>query len=257
MAFSVIAGFFIVAIVGGVGLGVASADSIDDVARAGAFGFDAATHQATSVSRESVAPVTRSESTYYEQSVLASSAPRDVSSGIQMIDDMERAEQEAALQRMVAEKAMQGVETSAEVANGEAPAPELREYNLTAVDWSVGKEAFVAEWTARIDAYLANSTLEGYGWVFAEAAWDNGVDPRWSPAISNTESGKGYICFLPCNAWGWGSSSWGDWETAIRSHVEGLASGYGYSITVDAAQTYCPPNWENWYNDTLDQMSSI
>ena len=73
--------------------------------------------------------------------------------------------------------------------------------SLPEVDFSVGKEAFVSEWTSRINAYLAGSPLAGQGATFAEAAWSNGVDPRWSPAISNTESSKGAHCFLPYNAW--------------------------------------------------------
>lgn len=264
MALPAIAGFFILVIVGGVGLGVASASSIDDVARSGAFGFNESTHNATLATQASAsAQADADAASFFERSALASSAPRDISAGMQMIDDMERAEQEriaadnaAALERMAAEKAKQGVEVQAAEIDA-APAPETVEYSLPAVDWTVGGEAFVAEWAARIDAYLAGSPLEGYGSVFAEAAWENGVDPRWSPAISNTESSKGAVCFRSYNAWGWGSSGWGDWETAIRAHVSGLASAYGYSITVGAAQTYCPPNWANWYNDTLGQMSLI
>ncbi len=125
------------------------------------------------------------------------------------------------------------------------------------VDWTVGREAFIAEWGTRIDAYLSGSPLAGQGAVFAQAAWDYGIDPRWSPAISNTESSKGLHCFLPHNAWGWGQESWGSWEEAIRAHVAGLARGYGYTITVGAAQKYCPPNYAMWYTNTLAQMQSI
>ena len=59
------------------------------------------------------------------------------------------------------------------------------------------------------------------------------------------------------NAWGWGGCSWGSWEEAIRDHVAGLARGYGYTISVEAAKKYCPPNWEHWYNATLAQMNMI
>lgn len=127
----------------------------------------------------------------------------------------------------------------------------------TTVDTNTDRQAFVDKWTARINNYLAGSPLSGYGQTFAEAAWDNNVDPRWSPAISNTESSKGAACFLPHNAWGWGHVSWPDWDTAIRAHVAGLASGYGYTITPSAAQKYCPPTWENWYAETLAEMESI
>jgi len=257
-----LAGFFIVAIIGSIGLGVASADSADDALRAGAFGFDERTTTATADFQKTL---TASDSpAVYERSVLASTSSRDLSAGMKMIDDMEEAERirieqenAAAIERMEAEKAKQGVyvEDSAEVES--APAEEVVEYALPAVDWSVGRDEFVAEWTARIDAYLAGSPLQGYGYAFAEAAWDNGVDPRWSPAISNTESSKGEVCFLPCNAWGWGSASWGDWDSAIRSHVAGLAAGYGYSITPEAAAMYCPPFAADWYNKTVAQMASI
>lgn len=129
--------------------------------------------------------------------------------------------------------------------------------NNDAVSWDVDQDAFVAEWGPRIDAYLAGSPLEGQGNTFATAAWKYGVDPRWSPAISNTESSKGRHCFKPYNAWGWGSASWGSWEEAIDAHVAGLARGYGYTISVANAKKYCPPNWFNWYNNTLSEMNRI
>ena len=69
-------------------------------------------------------------------------------------------------------------------------------------DWTSDQESFIAEWTWRIDAYLAGSPLAGQGRTFAEAAWNYGVDPRWSPAISYTESSKGAACYMPHNAWG-------------------------------------------------------
>lgn len=123
--------------------------------------------------------------------------------------------------------------------------------------WSNDRDNFVAKWTPRINAYLAGSPMAGHGQTFAEAAWDNGVDPRWSPAIACIESGKGAQCFKPHNAWGWGSSSWGDWDSAIRAHVAGLASGYGSTISVSAAKKYCPPNWQFWYSAVLAQMQRI
>ncbi len=257
MVFSAIVGFFIVATIGGVGFGVAAADSTDDLARAGAFGFDAATNDATMTkgATATTAPAAESES-FVERSTLAAASVRTIDSGLQMIDDREREKREhiaadniAVIDRIAAGKAKQGF--------GSDPSGETVEYGLPGVDWTIGHDAFIAEWTARIDAYLDGSPLAGYGAVFAEAAWDNGVDPRWSPSISNTESGKGKVCFLPCNAWGWGASVWPDWNTAIRAHVAGLAEGYGYSITPEAAEMYCPPNHVNWYHDTYGQMGTI
>ena len=285
MVKTAIAGFFIFAIVGSVGLGVASADPDDELARAGAFGFDSTTNESTLTSRATNAATTTDSSSgvVREQSMLASTSQRNVDSGLKMIDAKEKAEQEriaadniAVFERVESKKGMQGVastpaptadvvadvqpeavEKQAEPVETDVQEEPLMEYNLPAIDWSVGREAFVAEWSARIDAYLAGSPLSGYGTTFAEAAWENGIDPRWSPAISNTESGKGSVCFLPHNAWGWGSSAWGDWDTAIRAHVAGLASGYGYSLTPEGAAMYCPPHAADWYNKTLAQMASI
>ena len=128
--------------------------------------------------------------------------------------------------------------------------------NSGSVEWSE-KDNFVNNWTPRIDAYLAGSPLAGHGKTFAEAAWDYGVDPRFSPAISCIESSKGAVCFRPHNAWGWGNVSWPDWDTAIRDHVAGLAAGYGGQLTVAGAQKYCPPTWQAWYASVLSEMNRI
>lgn len=166
--------------------------------------------------------------------------------------DKEAADELAALQQAAAQQAAgNGTQASA---SGSAQAGTV---DNSAVDWSVDEATFVAQWGPRIDAYLAGSPLAGYGNAFASAAWKYGVDPRFSPAISNTESSKGANCFLPCNAWGWGSKSWSSWEQAIDSHVSGLAAGYGYTISVKGAQKYCPPNWYEWYNKTLAEMNKI
>ena len=124
-------------------------------------------------------------------------------------------------------------------------------------DWSSAKDDFVQQWASRIDNYLAGSPLSGYGATFAAAAWDYGVDPRWSPAISCIESSKGSVCFRSHNAWGWGDVSWGSWEEAIPAHVSGLARGYGYTVTEGAARKYCPPNWQEWYSNVSAEMNSI
>lgn len=124
-------------------------------------------------------------------------------------------------------------------------------------DWASDRDVFIAEWGSRIDAYLSGSPLSGYGYVFAAAAWDYGVDPRFSPAIAFVESSLGRYCFLPYNAWGWGSSSWGSWEEAIYSHVAGLAAGYGYTLDYEDALKYCPPTADDWYYSVASQMAQI
>ena len=179
---------------------------------------------------------------------------RDMSAGYEEIAQ----EEEAA--RLAAEEAAAAAEAKAIQRADDARAKYLNTFgSLPAgdVDFSVGREAFIDEWGTRIDAYLAGTNLAGYGETFATAAWEYGVDPRWSPAISNTESGNGANCFLPHNAWGWGSSSWSNWIDAIYAHVRGLANGYGFTISYSYASTYCPPFTDHWYNNTLSQMKLI
>ena len=147
--------------------------------------------------------------------------------------------------------------TGSNAADGDSDSTINKVVSSDQANWNTDKATFVAEWGARINAYLGSSPLGGYGEVFAEAAWEYGVDPRWSPAISLVESSKGLYCFLPHNAWGWGSSSWDSWEEAIFDHVRGLSRGYGYTISIANAQKYCPPNWQHWYNTCVSQMEMI
>ena len=44
---------------------------------------------------------------------------------------------------------------------------------------------------------------------------------------------------------------------AINAHVAGLASGYGYTVSVWGAKKYCPPNWQFWYSSVSAQMAAI
>ncbi len=118
------------------------------------------------------------------------------------------------------------------------------------------REYFVSVWSVRIDNYLAGSPLAGYGYAFAEAAWDYGVDPRWSPAIAAVESSKGWYCFEPYNAWGWFAYLGSDWDSSIRAHVAGLSNGYGYTLTYAAAARYCPPG-DAWYAATAAQLVAV
>lgn len=177
-----------------------------------------------------------------------------------------KAEVKAAADLMAKEAQAKGSndDSGVDAGNDEVEQPESDEVEEVSetvfsdsVDWSDDKQAFVAEWSGRIDAYLSGSPMAGQGETFASAAWDNGVDPRWSPAISCVESTKGTYCFLPCNAWGWGDYGFGSWEEAIVGHVAYLGSMYGSTITYEAATIYCPPNASFWYNRCLEEMNSI
>lgn len=231
----------IIAIV--VGLGFASAGN------SGIIQDQPAQPDQAQASAESSAGVASGE----EASVLLTGVHRDMSASVAEVQAQEeairiaaeekaRAEEQAAIERVNAAKA------SSAASGG---------IGVYDVDFSVGKDAFVSEWTNRINNYLAGSPLAGYGSTFAEAAWKYGVDPRWSPAISNTESTKGSNCFAWHNAWGWTGGSWSSWGSAIDSHVRGLADIYGYTISYSNAQKYCPPNYDNWYRDTLGEMRKI
>lgn len=170
-----------------------------------------------------------------------------------------RKEEEAAKKALEEAKQKQGSSAGEPHAGGIDNAPIQAPNNAlpSSISWNMSKAAFVAQWETRINNYLAGSPLAGTGAIFAKAAWDYGVDPRWSPAISYTESSKGAALFRPYNAWGWGNKSWKSWDEAIVAHVAGLARGYGSSISLRAAQKYCPPNPQHWYTTTLAQMERI
>lgn len=242
------------ALVASAGYGIASAGSTAD---ADTFGVGSATISvATADADESASDaVSAVEFEATEPSALESTASRDISRGVDEIEARKEAE------RRAAEEAARIEEEQHIAAAQQARADQAATSGLPAlseIDWSVGKEAFIAEWTERIDAYLSGSPLYGYGATFAEAAWEYGVDPRFSPAISNTESSKGAVCFRAYNAWGWmGDTAWSSWEESIYAHIAGLASGYGYTISEWAASKYCPPTWQDWYAKTLYQMTLI
>lgn len=132
---------------------------------------------------------------------------------------------------------------------------------ISSVDWSQDKTAFVDEWGARIDRYLSGSPIAGTGKIFAAAAYDNGVDPRVSPAISCIESGKGRAMIKSTkNLWGWGGGTMNmgaTWEQAIYKHVQGWKAGYGTTVTPAMARKYCPPNATNWYRNVVNEMNKI
>ncbi len=146
-----------------------------------------------------------------------------------------------------------------------AATPEI-EHLRDGANWNMSLEEFILEWAPRIDKYAFGTPLEGQGVNFAAAAWKYCIDPRWSVAISNTESSKGRVCIRPHNAWGWGAADsdpynlaaeWGSWAEAIEAHARGLAKGYGYTISIAGAKKYCPYTWQSWYNKTLTQMAMI
>ncbi|AEB06836.1 hypothetical protein Corgl_0722 [Coriobacterium glomerans PW2] len=164
------------------------------------------------------------------------------------------ADQAAAMQPATGEGADAGNTQSSANQSGQSIDPSAGDGT---VNWNLSRDQFVAEWSGRINNFLAGSPLAGYGQLFAESAWNSGCDPRFSPAIACIESSKGAHCFRSHNAWGWGSRSFGSWEEAIPAHVSFLKSVYGGALTPSAARKYCPPTWQDWYNKVGSQMSRI
>lgn len=119
------------------------------------------------------------------------------------------------------------------------------------------RREYAEAWGERIDAFNAGYPLEGYGTTFAYAAYDYGIDPRIAPAIARIESGSGEHCFLPCNAWGWGSVSWPDWETAIWEFTRGFSEDYGSEVTYEVAERYNQVNVDEWYALVTSCMDQI
>ena len=119
------------------------------------------------------------------------------------------------------------------------------------------RDTFVSTWAERIDAFNAGYPLEGFGRTFAEAAYDNKVDPRLAPAIARIESGSGENCFLPYNAWGWDNTSWDNWDSAIRDYVAAFTKDYGTELTHEMAESYREGNADEWYSAVSSFMSEI
>lgn len=169
----------------------------------------------------------------------------------------EFAEREKAAKEAAEKEGVDAGNTAAEQPASNEVEEVTKTVSLDDVSWSENKTTFVDQWTSRIDNYLAGTPMAGQGKTFAAAAWDYGVDPRWSPAIATVESSKGTYCFKPYNAWGWGSYSFDSWEEAIPKHVAYLGSMYGSTISREAASIYCPPNASFWYNRCVEEMDRI
>ena len=132
-----------------------------------------------------------------------------------------KAEQEnaAELAKLEADKAAAAEKLSGEGVSGSNSSSQANNTNTT-IDTTVNNantgnsdyDSFINEWTSRIDNYLAGSPMAGQGYNFAVAAWNTGVDPRWSPAIACIESTKGAYCANSYNAWGW-SARGGGWRS--------------------------------------------
>ncbi|MCL1797309.1 MAG: CMP-2-keto-3-deoxyoctulosonic acid synthetase [Eggerthellaceae bacterium] len=191
-----------------------------------------------------------------EGSLLSKTANRNIDKAVDQMLAKEEADRKAAEEaRRIAEAAKKKeLEELQARSAGDAAAA-----GLEAVDWTLSHDEFVNHWGNRIDAFLAGFPLAGQGRAFAEAAWNYGIDPRLSVAISNTESTRGQACSVSYNAWGWGPHiAFSSWEEGIDTHARGLkAGGYGPMITFAGAQRYCPPTADSWYRNTIYAMSQI
>jgi hypothetical protein len=105
-----------------------------------------------------------------------------------------------------------------------------------------------------IDIYLTevDSPFTGYGRAFISAGRTYGVDPFLVVSIAGKESSWGKHCFLPYNAWGWGESSFKNWEDAIFNYTRMLSEEYirkGRTTPDVIGPIYCPPNYSEWAHD--------
>ena len=123
---------------------------------------------------------------------------------------------------------------------------------------SAAEVAFVDEWTARVDRYLAGTPMAGCGKHYAQAAWDYGVDPRVLPAISRNESGCGKACWYPYNAWGWMAPLGNSWAESIDMITRKFKAGYGYTMTYAGARRYAANGMEGrWLSIVYGEMAKI
>lgn len=175
-------------------------------------------------------------------------------------EEAQKAEEEAAAKAAAEAEANAKTKAEKKAAQAEAKKESTSSSNASVshVSWSSGKTAFVNKWAPRINSYLSGSPTAGTGEIYAAAAWNNGVDPRWAPAISCIESSKGAACFASHNAWGYGGSGFGSWSDGINTVVAALGSSmYGGALTKRAAQIYCPPTWQDWYSKVASEMAKI
>ena len=136
------------------------------------------------------------------------------------------------------------------------------------VNFNMSKAKFVKEWGPRIDKWLAANygpaPLQGYGNVWAAAAWEEKVDPRVSPAIALHESGLGRIPWYPYgiyDAFGWRAALpefSESWEAAIYAHVARWSHGYFEGVTdlAEWVHIYAPEsdgNDEVGYREDLER----
>lgn len=170
--------------------------------------------------------------------------------------NVERKEQLLAAEQVIEEASAAVADTEARLERVRNAPPALD--GCEPIDWSLSDDEIVAEWAPRIDAYLAGHGLAGHGEDFVRAGIMYGVDPRFSVAISNTESTRGDFCFKPFNAWGYMGHSWSNWTDAIYDHTQYLSSSlYHGRLDAHTAQTYCPPTWQSWLSNTLSAARSI
>lgn len=168
----------------------------------------------------------------------------------------------AAAEQKISGEGVSGNNSNSQATNANTTIDTTPSNNSTASTDNSDYDSFVNSWASRIDNYLAGSPMAGQGRTFAIAAWNTGVDPRWSPAIACIESTKGTYCAGAYNAWGWSAAgggwrSFGSWSEAINAHVAYLGRTYGSTLTPAAAQKYCPPTWQDWYNKVAAQMNRI
>lgn len=182
-----------------------------------------------------------------------------------------KAEQEnaAELAKLEADKAAAAEKISGTGVSGNNSNSQATNSNTT-IDTTVNNsnsgnsdyDSFINEWTNRIDNYLAGSPMAGQGYNFAVAAWNTGVDPRWSPALAASRAARASIAPGSYNAWGWsgrggGWRSFGSWSEAVSAPRCLPGRQLWLHAYPGSRQEVLPPTWQDWYNKVASQMNRI
>ena len=189
-------------------------------------------------------------------SVLSQPASRDITQGVQAVEAEKEAERIAAEQAALAEEQARIQAAEQALAKARTTDASSAMSQLAEVDWSCGKDAFISEWANRINNYLAGSPLAGQGEDFRYRCMGKRRRSSLVAGYFQYRVHQGCKLLPAAQRVGLGLYRLELVEEAINAHVAGLAKGYGYTISYSNAQKYCPPNYDNWFRDTLREMSN-
>jgi len=112
----------------------------------------------------------------------------------------------------------------------------------------------------KIDRYFASrgSPMNGLGIYFVRSAERYAINPYLAPAISESESSCGLVCFAPFNFWGGLAyrSGFGSWEESIDTLLNWLNRYFGSPQSAWDCPGYCVPS-DPWRSNTQGVLDAI